>query len=455
MKAQGFSMRPVALAVAASLALGGCAVVGPNFSRPEAPVAEQWSAAGDTKGAAQEPADYREWWKVLGDPTLDRLIDLAYAQNLPLQVAGLRVLEARAQLGVAIGNLYPQLQQVGGSAFYNQLSKNRANLGAADRNYGDWGVGAGATWELDLWGRFRRVVESADASLLASVAGYDDVLVSLTADVARTYVVIRTFQERLSIAARNVRAQRASLELADTRFREGAATELDVQQGKALLFGTQATIPLLVTGLRQAEHALSVLLGQPPGDLAALVGEGPIPRAPAAVAVGIPADLLRRRPDVQRAELQAAAQSAQIGFAESELYPRFSLLGSIGLRTSTGVSGSGAGLGDLFELNSIEILAGPSLTWNVLNYGQLTNNVRVQDARFQQLVVNYQDTVLRAAREVEDNLVAFLQGQEQVKLLSGAVLASSRGVEIALLQYREGKVDYQRVIEGQRALLAD
>lgn len=436
--------------VPACLAVAGCMTLGPDFVRPTAPpLPQQWMAAEDPR-VKQEPSDHREWWKAFNDPVLDRLIEEAYQQSLTLQAAGLRVLEARAQLGIAIGNLYPQVQQVFGQATYTRASENRGDLPSGDRTFADYAAGFNVAWELDFWGRFRRLVESADATMLATVAQYDDVLVSLTADVATAYLTIRTFEERLRIAEENVKAQEAALRLARSRFRAGATTELDVQQAASLLLNTRATIPQLIISRQQALQALGVLLGRPAADLVAGLGQGGIPSVPSTVAVGIPADLLRRRPDVQLAELQAAAQSPQIGVARSDMFPRISLLGSIGLRT---VTAGGISVGDFFDIGSIEILAGPTLTWDIFNYGRLKDNVRVQDARLQQLLVAYQDTVLRAAQEVESNLISFLQGQDAAGLLAEAVTASARSVRLALRQYRAGTADFQRVIDAQRVLL--
>ena len=280
-------------------------------------------------------------------------------------------------------------------------------------------------------------------------------LVSLTSEVARTYVVIRTFEERIQIARDNVRIQERSKRIADVRFQNGIVTELDVTQALSLLRNTEASIPALQTGLRQAQHALSTLLGMPPSDLQEVLGgEGTIPEPPVEVAVGIPAELLRRRPDIRLAELQAASQSALIGVARTDLYPRFTLFGSIGLQSSD-KSATGGTFSDLFDSDSITYTVGPGVQWSIFNYGRLKNNVRVQDARFQQLIVNYQNTVLRAAQEVEDGLVGFLRSQEEVKLRADSVAATKRSVDLSLIQYRDGVVDYQRVLDSQERLVGE
>ncbi len=437
--------------------LGGCAKLGPDFVRPQAPVTENWVEA-DPRFKRDTGAELRRWWTLFQDPALDRLIEAAQAQNLSLQIAGLRILEARAALGIAVGRRYPQTQQVGSGAVYERLSENQTNTLGSDVAAWTYDLGFDTAWELDLWGRFGRAIESADASLLASVADYQDVLVSLTAEVANVYLQVRTFEERIALASENVAIQRRSLRLAEVRFRNGETTELDVQQARALLNNTQARIPRLGAGLRRAQNALATLLGQPPGQVQDLLdGQALIPSAPAEVAVGIPAELLRRRPDVRRAEWQAAAQSARVGVAMADLYPRLSLLGSIGLAASSGTAttrSGQSGIDELFTADSLSVVGGPVLSWNLFNYGRLKNNVRVQDARLQQLLVNYQDTVLRAAREVEDAMVGFVRSAEQVHFLDAGVTAARRAVTLSLIQYRDGAVDYQRVLDSQNRLVA-
>jgi NodT family efflux transporter outer membrane factor (OMF) lipoprotein len=447
--------------IALAFLVSGCAhlpMVGPDYERPEAPEAKEWIQKDDPR-IKSEAADFSTWWTVFDDPILDTLVERAYQQNLDLRIAGIRILEARAQLGIAIGNIYPQLQQGAGEYTRVGLSEHAANTTSLlDLTYDDYRFGFDAAWELDIWGKFRRGVESSVGNLEASVANYDDILVSLTAEVARTYVLIRTFEERITIARENVRIQKRSLEIAEARFKGGAVTELDVTQARALLRGTEALIPRLEIGVRQAKNALSILLGTLPGEIDDIVSEPkPIPTAPPEVAVGIPAELLRRRPDIRLAERQIAAQSARIGVAKADLYPHFTLFGSIGLRASdaaiTAAGGSsGSSFSDLWDSESIEWFAGPAFTWDLFNYGRIRNRVRVQDARFQELAVNYQNTVLRAAQEMEDAMVGFLRVQEEMEFLADSVKASKRSVDLSLIQYREGLVDYQRVLDTQRFL---
>jgi len=437
--------------------LAGCAV-GPDYIRPSAPDQGEWIHREDSR-LKSESTDLSQWWSVFNDAVLNSLVEKAYQQNLTLKIAGIRILEARAQLGIAAGNLYPQSQSARGGYKYTSGSENMANTTPnADFNYGELSVGFDAAWELDFWGKFRRAVESNVGSLDASVAAYDDVLVTLTAEVARVYTVIRTLEVRLLIARENVKIQERSLQIVDAQFRGGAVTELDQVQAKSLLSNTQALIPSLQTSLRQAKNALALLLGVLPNQVEALLRDPrPIPAAPAQVSVGVPAELLRRRPDIRLAERQLAAQSALIGVAKADLYPHFSLFGSIGLRSSDAFITAagfplGSSLGDMFDSRSIEFFGGPGFTWDIFNYGRIKNRVRVQDARFQQLALNYQNTVIKAAQEVEDTMVAFLRSQEEVEYLSESVAAAKRSVQLSLTQYREGLVDYQRVLDSQRFL---
>ncbi len=449
LRVRSLSLHSLAGLLAVTLVVSGCTTVGPDYVRPPGPVAEQWIDIEDPRIKA-EPAELIDWWTVYNDPVLTFLVEAAYKQNLTLQIAGLRILEARAQLGIAVGRQYPQVQQATGSLTRVELSDNAPNV--VQTSFTDVRMGFDTAWEIDFWGRFRRGVEAGNADLGASIANYDDVLVSLIAEVAATYVQIRTFEERLRLARANVKIQEESLRIATVRFRHGAVTKLDVQEATGNLRNTEALIPELETGLRQAKNTLSILLGMPPHDLQdVLGGPRPIPTAPADVAVGVPAELLRRRPDIRRAERDAAAQSALIGIAKADLYPRFTLAGFVGLQSSdTGM----ATLADLFTGDSFTGFVGPALSWPLLNYGRLKNNVRVQDARFQQLVINYQNTVLKAAEEVENAVVAFLRAQEQARFLSAAVQATKGAVDLSLIQYRGGAIPFDRVLISEERLVA-
>lgn len=449
-----------------AMLLSGCIKVGPDYVRPRTAVAPNWMEAQDER-VKTEAAEYHAWWQAFNDPVLNQLIDRAYHDNLTLKIAGVRVLEARAQLGIAVGSLYPQTQQAGGSITYNSISGSSFQGGftqAAAQQSGQstgqrstipsfWQdqINVNAAWEIDFWGKFRRAVESADAGLRMSLADYDSALVSLTADAANSYIQIRTLEKRIEIARKNVETQKEGLQIAEARYKGGVTSERDVEQARTQLYNTLATIPNLEAQLRQAKDALSVLIGLPPSDLTSLLeGSSEIPAPPPQVAVGIPADLLRRRPDVRSAELQAVAQSAQIGVAKAELLPAFSLTGSFGfLATDAG----NAKLTDMFSWKSRQGSAGPSFQWNILNYGRITNNVRLQDARFQELLISYQNTVLKAQQQVEDSLAGFLRSQENAEFLAQSASAAKRSLELAFIQYQQGSTDFTTVLNAQQALL--
>lgn len=449
---RGWTPRNLSLIVLSAVAVGllfifaGCASVGPSYVEPEVPQSSAWQAKDDvnvTDGATSLDA----WWEVFEDPVLDGLIEMAYRQNLTLHAAAVRIAEARAELGIAKGGLWPQQQSLDAIYQYSNLSENAPNVNPSilDTSFGEWGLSFDVAWELDFWGKYRRAIESGAAELEAAIANYDDVLVTLTAEVARVYVLIRTLEERLVVARENVQIQERSLQITQVRFEGGFATELDVQQARGLLSTTQALIPAAEAALTRSKNSLAVLLGMLPGQVDDLLTvAAPIPTSAAAVAVGVPAELLRRRPDIRLAERQLAAQSARIGIAKSDLYPQFTLFGSIGIRSKE--------LGDLFSADSIEFFSGPALKWDVLNYGRIRNSVRVQDARFQQLLLNYENTVIRAHREVEDAMVSFLRSQERQQFLFDGVEAFKRAVDLSLLQYSEGFIDYQRVLDTQRSL---
>jgi NodT family efflux transporter outer membrane factor (OMF) lipoprotein len=425
-------------------------MVGPTYRRPAAPVADAWTSGcrATAVGGCSATAlggSRAAWWRVFDDPILDALVALAYRQNPSLEAAGSRVLQAQALRGIAIGQLFPQ-SQAASASFVRQRASLNTGVPVTRRSFSSWQAGFDAAWELDLWGRFRRGIEAADAELVASVADYDDVLVSLVAEVAADYVQLRVLDARLALATDNVRVQRESLRIATVRYEAGGTSNLDVQQALTQLRGTESTLPVLATERRRVHNALLVLLGIPPPALDDLVGScAEIPAAPPSVAVGIPAELLGRRPDVRRAERRLAAQSARIGVATADLLPRISLTGSVGLSADQA--------SQLFAGNALAAIGGPRFDWPILNYGRLINAVRVEDAAFQELVEAYVDTVLRAQQDVEDALVGYVRGGEQVVRLAEASAAADRALDLSVVQYREGAADYTRVLTAQQAKL--
>jgi NodT family efflux transporter outer membrane factor (OMF) lipoprotein len=416
--------------------------VGPNYCPPTAPVAEDW-VARDEQSVSWAPAEDHAWWTVFRDPALNGLIDTAYQQNLDLAAATARIMEARARRSIAIGNLFPQSQQALVAYAHGQVSQNLGIPTPSSVNF--WADGFNASWELDFWGRLRRNIEASNANLDAAVEGYGNSLVMLLSEVATNYVQLRTYEQRLAFARQNVEIQAKSLELVRVRREFGTATDLDLHQARASLAQTQATIPPLESGRRLASNQLCILLGMPVMDLAGQLQPAPIPTAPPQVAVGIPADLLRKRPDVRRAERQVAAQSAQIGIAESDFYPRLVVTGFIGYAAQD--------FSGLFDSNNLTAFVLPTLQWKILNYGRIVNNVRAQDALLEYSVAQYQQLVLRAGREVEDALVQFVQAQRQAGFLEQSVAESSRAVEIAQEQFKGGTADFNRVYTTQAQLV--
>ena len=414
-------------------------------------MAADWIDAQDQR-LRRGPDDLSQWWKVFHDPVLDNLICNAYQQNLTLRQAGFRILEARAQLGITVGNIFPQTQNMTGSYQREAVSAETVNRTASStvkRFFGQWNYGFNLAWELDFWGRFRRAIESDNASLDASVEGYDDVLVTLLSDVATAYVQMRTLEKRIFYARKNVAIQRMTYDIANSK-KGKLATGLDVDQALSTLRQTEAGIPELEITLRQTTDQLCILLGIPPEELRTRLGKGEIPTAPPDVVVGIPADLLRRRPDVRQAERLTAAQCAQIGVAESEFYPHVSIEGTINYQAQR--------FQNLFTSKALSGDISPGFQWDILNYGRILNNVRLQDARFQELVAIYQQTVLTANQETEDGLVSFLKAQERTRLQREGAEAGDRAVKAIQDLWQGGLLtDYTRVaqLEMTQVVLED
>lgn len=426
-------------------------MLGPDFQRPEADVASTWLDTSDD-ALREAPPRYEQWWETFNDPSLSALISQAQQSSLSLRVAGLRVYEARALLGRVRGSLYPQIQTLNGGYSRVELSENTELIDIlpdpvaelTDSSYDNYYFGLNAAWELDFWGRFRRGIEAADANLERALADYGDALITLQGEIASTYILLRTLEEQLAIAEENVAIQTRSLQIAEVRFRNGLTTELDPQQARALLRDTESLIPELKTGIRQTKNVLSMLVGRAPSELDDLLvsDSASIPTPPEFLDVGVPSELLRRRPDVRRAEMLAASQSALIGVGKADLYPALRLIGSVGYAADS--------TGDLFESDSVAGIGAFGFTWNFLNYGRVQNRVRAQDARFQQAVAGYQLSVINAAREVEDALTNFTGARDEEILRRDAMAAAERAVELALVQYRDGITNYTTVLDTQR-----
>jgi NodT family efflux transporter outer membrane factor (OMF) lipoprotein len=424
----------------ALLLLAGCATVGPDYLAPTTDWDSGWtSPALDAIGRTP---DGRDWWSRFDDPALDALVAAAITGNRDFKVAGLRVLEARAQQAAARANRSPQQVQATASAGYAASKPDGATLGQSDFLFGEAGVTVG--WEIDFWGKFKRGIESADAAYFASLANRADFALILRAEVARLYLQHRTLEERLEVVRGNVALQKRSVAITERLFREGAAGELDWQQARTQYLSTLAAEPGLEAAIHQTRNGLALLLGRPPGPLPELaLSPARLPTIPPGLQSEIPADLLRRRPDVRAAGLRAAAQSAQIGIAKSALYPSLVLGGSLGVtRTSFG----GA-------TNTLDFGIGPSISWNFLDFGRIRGNVRVQDARFEQALEAYQQAVLQAASEVDSAALVFAKSGEEADILAQSEQAAARSLALAQIRFREGLSDFQRVLDAQAALL--
>ncbi len=425
-------------------AVFGC-TVGPDYHRPALKAPAQWSeplAGGETNGVASAG----DWWKAFGDSELDSLVDRAVQANLQLRAARARVREARAQRGVTVAGYWPAADA---SASYTRNRTSKHSFlpippGTA-LDYNLYQAGFDASWELDLFGGTRRAVEGANAAMAAAEFNRRDVLVSLIGETARNYFEARGSQQRLVIAGQNITAQRDAVKLTRDRFQAGLTSELDLQQASALLAATEAEVPALETALRISLHRLGILLGEPPGALLSRFSTpAPLPVHPPQVPVGIPSDLLRRRPDIGRAERELAAANARIGVAVADLFPRFSLTGNGGWQSVSGSS--------WFTPSSGFWSVGPTLTWRIFDAGRIRANIRVQNARQEQALANYEQVVLSAFEEVENALVAYAQEQARSGSLETSVKAQRTALRLSQDLYRNGLTDFLRVLESARAL---
>ncbi|NLX13193.1 MAG: efflux transporter outer membrane subunit [Phycisphaerales bacterium] len=477
--------------------LAGCAV-GPDYRAPQPELPEVWHQAA-TDGLTQGNTDVQEWWQVFEDPRLSELIERAAEGNLDLRLAVLRIREARALRGVAAGELLPTLGGQGsyqrykrsansqfafpragskGETFANTVTRgiatNALGTGLGTIAPGIPGVtnsvagalvgllptpsaapetdeinlhaaGFDASWEIDVFGGIRRGVQSADAALEATVEDYRGTLVTLLAEVATTYVEIRTLQSQIEATSKNITLQQETLDLTQARLDLDLATELDVQQAETNLATTQAQLPQLESALAISIYRLSVLIGREPSALwDELAVTAPIPQTPAEVFVGVPTDLLRQRPDIRSAERHLAAQTARIGVAAAELYPRFTLSGTFGFEALN--------FKHAIDRGSITYGFGPSVRWNIFDGLRNLNRIAAQEAATHQSYVVYQRTLLTALQEVESSLVAYKREQVRRDALDRAVKAADRSVQLAETLYRNGFVDFQNVLDAQRSL---
>ena len=424
----------------------GC-TVGPDYEPPEfeQEVPDTWKseAAEDIEGPG---SPLETWWTTLNDPKLVELIHEARLNNLSLQIAAERVQEARARLGIATGKYYPDVA-VDGSYSRNSVSENSLQIAPPEGidDFDLWNLGVGFGWEIDVFGRLRRGAESARAAMEVSIEDYRDVMVILMADVAANYIEVRTFQDRIRYGRANVEAQSDSLQLTKDRFDAGLSPLTDVTQAEYNLANSQAGIPRLEAGLAAAVNRLAVLLGKPPGAVdERLTDESAIPNPDEKMITGMPADLLRRRPDIRSAERQLASQTALIGVAKADLYPTFSLSGILALESFD--------TSNFFDSDSVTWSLVPGLRWNIFTAGKIRNNIRVQEALTQQLLLAYEQSVLFALDEVESTMVAYEREKMRRDRLYEAVDASQRTVELVKTQYMSGLTDFLNLLDAQRTL---
>jgi len=429
--------------------VAGCITVGPDYVEPETTVPDAWYDAA-TKGVEKGEAPLQTWWTVFEDPVLNDLIQRAAEDNLGLEAAVYRLQEARALRGVVASQRKPD---VGLDASSTRSEPSDAGIlgdllpegeSYSAQNLHDVSLVAG--WEIDLWGRIRRSVESADAAIEVSLEDYRDVLVTLYAEVASNYIQVRTFQERIRLAHSNVEAQQETLALTSDRFRVGLVSQLDVTQAESNLANTEALIPQLEINLEASLNRLAVLLGQPPGsihhELSAATG---IPADPGGSTMLLPAELLRQRPDIRGAERALASQNALIGVATADLYPTFSLTGLIGLEATD--------FGDLGSGDALRWSVGIPVKWNLFTGGRVRSQIQVEEARTRQALVAYEQSVLFALEEVQNFMVAYGRERMRRDKLAESVDATQRSLDLVLTQYTAGLTNFQNVLDTQRSLL--
>jgi outer membrane protein, multidrug efflux system len=426
------------------LILTGCATVGPDYAPPATSVPPAWHSEikGGLTDETTNPETLAAWWTTFNDPELSSLIERAVRGNLDLKKAQAHVREARAQRGVAKAGLFPTLDAAG-FATWSRSSKNTGSGKSGDL----YSAGFDAGWELDVFGGLRRSVEAATADLEASVEDLRDVLVSLLAEVALNYVEVRTYQAQLATAEENITTQEDTFNLTLWRYKAGLGDDLSVQQARYNLENTRSQVPALRTVLEEALNRVAVLMGEQPGKIhRELEQQGPIPMASSKVALGVPADMLRRRPDVRRTERELAAQTARVGVATADLYPKFTLSGSIGLEALS--------LGNVSSSGISTLTGGPGISWAIFRAGAIRQQIEVQSALQEQALIKYEAAVLGALEEVENVLTAYAEEQLRRDYLYAAAEAAGQAAELARYKYEGGLTDFTSVLDTQRSLLS-
>ncbi len=434
---------PGALALCILFILSGC-MVGPRYIPPCVPVQDHWIDVPN-QYLSTECCESVCWWKALNDPLLDELIEIAYERNLTLEASGLQVYEAYASLGIAVGNFFPQFQDVQGSHTYTHQSTNIANANTLFK-FKDYLFTFMAAWELDVWGKFRHGIEVGIANLDGTVLTYRQVLLTIIASVAQTYVNIAGNNAKIDVFNQNITLQQKTLDIVEAKFKLGEVGELDVQEARSNLNFTKALLDTQIIMKRQQENLLCVLLGVAPfrvNDCFPITST--IPTFPSTANVGVPINIVRTRPDVRAAEQAAIAQSNIVGIAETDLLPAFSLSGFFGWEAQD--------KSKLFDARSKFFQFRDAFAWRIFNYGRLTNNVRLQNTLLQQLMVNYQNIVISACLEVENSIIVFLENKQLTEDLTNAVIATAKAADLALEQYQNGVRDFLNVLVLQANLV--
>lgn len=430
------------------LCLSSCLMVGPDYKEPPKRIAKHWVNPGST--VHEKPIKSAYWWKTFHDPTLSCLINLGYKNNYNLQTAATRVLRARATLAQSVGKLYPQKQDFIGNLTAQRIGGQELEF-VLPSTFTTALMGLSANWEIDFWGKYRRKILSDDAAFLSSYAAYDSALVSLTADIATTYINIRTYEALIKVFEENIGIQQQSYNIAETRYREGETNQLDVQFAKTELYKTKGSIPSLRADLQKFKDLLGVLLGVSPDKVNTLIAKSyGIPKPPTNVSVGIPFDSIYHRPDVYEARLKAVSQLQGIGAVKATLFPALSLGGTFGFAANDINNSS---LSQLFNWANRTAFVGPSVLWPILNYGQLTNMVRQQDASTQEALLNYTQVVLQAQQEIQDNITGFVEAKKSVKEYKIATDSSIKSTDISRIRYTEGEIDFTAVLIAQNIQL--
>lgn len=429
--------------------LASC-MVGPDFKKPVTKTAPEWLGESISSEYVSEEPDLT-WWESLGDPMLTEYIGRAVESNYDIQIASARVLEARALRGIAASEFYPQIEA---DASYQRLRQSEnglvsvgalSDLGFADVESDLYQAGFDAFWEIDIFGGTRRSVEAADARLLASIENRRDVLLTVISEVARNYVELRGSQRRLAVSEKNIRIQSDTLEFVENRAKVGLASELDTSRARAQLESTKSTVPPIRASIKASAYRLAVLLGQQPGALISeLESVKPIPLTPDIVPVGLPSDLLLRRPDLRQVEQELHAATADIGVATADLFPRFFITGAAGLESVS--------FSDFFKASSGAWSIGPSVTWPVFRGGAIRSNIKAAEARGSAELSRYRQTVLIALEEVESALVRYAEEELERRELKNAAGSSTTAVKLAQVVYDKGLADFLTVLDAERVL---